>query len=70
MTLVKSLYRVILKDIKKSKMPNSSYNINKLKKHIRLNKSLDGPSKDKAIDGMIFQIKMLSKPDRDFRPLP
>ena len=57
MNLVKILYKIAIKEIKLNKLKNEKYLINRLKNNILLNKHLDIQNSDKAIDGLIFQIR-------------
>ena len=57
MNLVKNLYKIAIKEIKLKKLKNEKYLINRLKNHILLNKDLDIQYNEKAIDGLIFQIR-------------
>ena len=57
MNLLKTLYKIAIKEIKFNKLKNEKYLISRLKKQILLNKHLERENKDKAIDGLIFQIR-------------
>ena len=60
MNLVKTLYKIAIKEIKFNKLKNEKYIISRLKKQILLNKYLERYNKDKAIDGLIFQIRNIN----------
>lgn len=60
MNLVKTLYKVAIKEIKFNKLKNEKYLISRLKNHILLNKHLDRDNKNKSIDGLIFQIRNIN----------
>jgi len=57
MNLVKTLYKIAIKEIKFNKLKNEKYIISRLKKQILLNRYLERDNKDKSIDGLIFQIR-------------
>jgi len=61
MNLVKKLYKIAIKDIKFKKFKDEKYIINKLKNSILLNKDIDKKNRNKAIDGLIFQIRNMKK---------
>ena len=70
MNLTISLYRIFIKNVNKSNFQEKNKIIQKVKNNIIDNKNLYGNQKDKAIDSLIFQIRMLNPPDRNFRFLP
>ena len=60
MNLVKTLYKIAIKEIKFNKLKNEKYLISRLKKQILLNKHLERDNKNKSIDGLIFQIRNIN----------
>tara|TARA_B100001094_G_scaffold332969_1_gene407595 strand:- start:2393 stop:2590 length:198 start_codon:yes stop_codon:yes gene_type:complete len=60
MNLVKKLYKIAIIDLKNKKFIHEKHLKNKLKSIILLNKDLDKKNADKAINGLIFQIRNIN----------
>lgn len=61
MNLTKSLYKIVIKQLKSKNISYGNHLKVRIKNNILLNKDLDGKFKNNAIDRLIFEIKSIEK---------